>query len=153
MIQHHLAQLNIARWKVLPDSPEAADFVNNLDRINALAEASPGFVWRLKDDDSNNAMAVAHPFGPDIIVNLSVWESTETLRDFVYRSGHREILARRREWFGNLTGPGMVLWWVPAGHRPDVFEAHDRLQALRALGATAEAFTFAKPFGPPAVAA
>lgn len=153
MIQHHLAQLNIARWKVDPESPEAADFVNNLDRINALAEASPGFIWRLKDDDSNNAMAVAHPFGPGVIVNLSVWETTEALRAFVYRSGHREILARRREWFGNLHGPGMVLWWVHAGHLPDVFEAHDRLQALSAMGATPEAFTFARTFGPPAAAA
>ncbi|WP_416896712.1 MAG: DUF3291 domain-containing protein [Minwuia sp.] len=150
---HHLAQLNIARWKVDPDGAAAADFVNSLDRINALAEASPGFVWRLKDDDTGNAMSVEQPFGEGHIVNLSVWTSIKALRAFVYASGHRDVMARRREWFANAGAPHMVLWWVPAGHRPDVMEARDRLQTPAALGAGPDAFTFARSFPEPAAAA
>lgn len=148
-----LAELNIARWKVDPESPAAADFINNIDRINALAESSPGFVWRLKDEDTGNAMAVDQPFGPEFIVNLSVWESIEALKSYVYKTSHREILARRQEWFSHMELAHMVMWWVPAGHQPDLAEAHARLQRLDRDGPSVEAFTFRQPFDAPVEAA
>lgn len=133
---YHLAQLNIAKMRESFDSPAMADFVANLDRINALAESAPGFVWRLVGDPPEN------PFGPGTLVNLSVWRDVATLSEFVHGSGHVEIMRRRREWFARLTEASMVLWWVPAGHEPSVQEAAQRLDLLRRAGPTAEAFGF-----------
>jgi hypothetical protein len=142
-----LAQLNVAVMKSPLDSPPMADFVANLDRINALAEQSPGYVWRLQSDDGD--ATAFRPLGEHVLVNLSVWRDIESLAQYVYRSAHVEIMRRRREWFDRMESSHMVLWWVPAGHRPDVAEALARLEQLRAEGPGAAAFTFAQPFGPP----
>ena len=110
-----------------------ADFVDNLDQINGLGDASPGFVWRLQDE-FGAATTIRAFDDPLMIVNLTVWESIEALRAFAYRSDHVEFLRRRREWFEPLDGPSLVLWWVPAGHRPTIDEARDRLDRLAPTG-------------------
>jgi len=147
MSDFQLAQLNIAVMTKPLDSPVMADFVNNLDRINALAEASPGFVWRLQTDDGD--ATALRPLGENTIVNLSVWEDVESLKAYVYRSAHVDILRRRREWFQRSEQAEFVLWWVPVGHQPDVEEAYDRLQILRKRGPSAEAFSFREAFAAP----
>jgi hypothetical protein len=138
---YQLAQLNIGRLRAPVDSPLVAEFMEALDTINALAEASPGFVWRLQTEDGN-ATAV-RPYEDDgILVNLSVWASVEALSDFVYHSHHTSYLRRRSEWFERMTQSIVVLWWVPAGHRPTIEEAVARLDDLRANGPSPSAFTF-----------
>jgi Domain of unknown function (DUF3291) len=149
MSNYQLAQLNSAALRAPLDSPELKDFVDNLDRINALAEGSPGFVWRLKGD-GNDATSL-RPLGEEIIVNMSVWRDVAALRDFAYRSGHVEVMRRRREWFTRMAEAYMVLWWVPAGHEPTMAEAVERLTMLRQQGPTAQAFTFGEAFSPPDV--
>lgn len=147
MPDHHLAQLNIARLRAPIDSPELAGFVALLPEINGLAERSPGYVWRLQDD-SGDATA-RRPFGPDIIINLTVWQTIESLRDFTYRTTHLEPMRRRREWFLPADGPHLVLWWIPAGTRPTTTEAADRLNLLRRGAPSPEAFTFRDPHPAP----
>lgn len=132
----HLAQLNIAFMREPAESPAMADFFANIERINALAEGASGFVWRLKGDPPVN------PFGANALVNLSVWCSVEALSDFVHKSGHMDIMRRRREWFTRQPAPTTVLWWVTPGHEPGVLEAADRLEVLRNRGPSADAFTF-----------
>jgi hypothetical protein len=151
MSDYALAQLNIARLRATIDSPPLADFVANLDRINALAEAAPGYVWRLKDDTGN--ATGFRPFGDDCIVNLSVWQDLASLVDYAFRSGHVEIMRRRREWFLPMEEAYAVLWWVPRDHRPDVLEAYGRLAQLRSHGPSAQAFTFKTAFPPPTAVA
>jgi len=150
MSAYELAQLNIATMKEPIESPGMADFVANLDRINALAESSPGFVWRLQTEDGN-ATAV-RPMGDDTLVNMSVWRDVESLNKYVYQSAHVEIMRRRKEWFERMRESYVVLWWVRKGHRPSIREAIAKLELLRAQGPTAEAFTFRHAFGPPDVA-
>ena len=118
--------------------------------IHELVERSPGYVWRLQDE-SGDATAL-RPFGPDVIVNLTVWESVESLRGFTYRTAaHLEPMRRRREWFVPADGPHLALWWIPAGTRPDLTEAADRLDHLRRTGPSPEAFTFRESYPiPPA---
>jgi len=129
------------------DDPTIDDFRNNLDPINALAESSPGFVWRLQDD-TGNATGIK-PFGDDLeIVNLTVWESIDALADFTYRTGHREFLRRRREFFEAPTDAYVCLWWIPEGTIPTVEDAIERLEHLRANGPTPTAFTFRQRFEP-----
>jgi len=147
MSGYHLAQINIGKLKAPIDAPETAEFKNNLDRINALAESSPGFVWRLTGEGNNATDLVAFD-DPLIITNLSVWESPSALGAFVYRSGHVEIMRRRAEWFEALE-VFMALWWVPAGHEPTVAEAVARLELLRRQGPGPEAFTFREPYPAP----
>ena len=119
---HHLAQANVARLLAPLDSPQLADFVAALEPINELADRSPGFVWRLQTDDGDATSIRA--FDDDLlIVNMSVWESAEALADFTYRSDHLAVMRRRREWFEPMAEAHLVLWWVPAGHVPDVDEA------------------------------
>jgi hypothetical protein len=144
----HLAQLNIAVPVGPKEDPRMAGFYAELDRINELADGWPGFVWRLVDDSGADATSL-RPFGGDIMVNLSVWESLEALREFTFRSGHLDILRRRREWFRPLGDAYAVAWWVPAGHIPTVEEAGERLDLLRRKGPTPEAFTFRDPFPAP----
>jgi hypothetical protein len=146
MAPYELAQMNVARLRAPLDSPQLADFVGALDRINAIADGSPGFVWRLQDD-TGNATAL-RPMGEDMIVNMSVWRDAESLNAFVYRSDHVAVMRRRREWFEKMD-LYMVLWWVPRGHRPAVEEGIERLGLLRSLGPSADAFTFGKLFPAP----
>jgi Domain of unknown function (DUF3291) len=143
----HLAQLNVAVMKEALDSPVMADFVANLDRINELAERSPGFVWRLQTDEGD--ATGLRPLGDLTLVNMSVWRDLASLSDYVYRSAHVEIMRRRREWFERMTETFVVLWWLPRGHRPDIAEAIDRLELLKAEGPSAEAFTFRTAYSPP----
>jgi hypothetical protein len=149
---HHLAVFNIGRLTAPLDSVELQDFMAGLDPINALAQRTPGFVWRYTADGTNNATA-ERPFDdPEIIINFGVWESRESLWDFVYRSEHLEFLRRRRDWFQHMLEPYLVLWWVPAGHIPSMVEAKQRLEQLRREGPTPAAFTFRQPFDPPLAA-
>ena len=129
----HVAELNVGRTVAPIDDPALADFVDNLERINALGDASPGFVWRLQDEFGAATTIRAYD-DPLMIVNLTVWESIDALRAFTYRTGHVEYVRRRREWFEPLEGPSLVLWWVPVGHRPTVQEARARLDRLAAEG-------------------
>ena len=147
MSSFQLAQLNIAALREPLESPTMADFVANLERINALAEQSAGFVWRLKDD-AGDATSL-RPFGDLVIVNMSVWTDVESLRRFAFESTHVEIFRRRREWFDRMSTAYAVLWWVPHGHRPTLEEAAERLEYLRVNGVTAHGFTFREAFPPP----
>ena len=147
MSRYQLAQVNIAELKAPIDSPELKDFVDNLDRINALGESSDGFVWRLKGE-GNDATSL-RPFGENIIVNLTVWRDVDSLKRFTYLSAHTEIMKRRREWFARMPQMHFVLWWIPAGHVPTVEEAALKLDHLRKHGATAAAFTFGEAFAAP----
>jgi hypothetical protein len=145
----HLAQLNIGRLRAEVDDPSVAEFMANLDPINALAEASPGFVWRLQTDEGNATAIRAFPDDPLMVLNLSVWESIEALADFAYRSAHTPFLRRRGEWFQRLGEAYLVLWWIPAGTVPTVDDALARLGHLKSFGPSPEAFTFRQPFPRP----
>jgi hypothetical protein len=148
MATHHLAQLNIGRMLAPLDSVQLAPFVEALEPVNALADGAPGFVWRLQTEDGD-ATAI-RPYDDDMmIVNLSVWESVEALAEYVYRSDHVAIMRRRRAFFEKMAEAFTVLWWVPAGHRPPVAEAKERLELLRRSGPTPEAFTFRTAFPAP----
>jgi len=147
--RHHLAQVNVALPREPLDSPLLAEFVAALEPINALADRSPGFVWRLQTEDGDATGVRA--FGDDrLIVNLSVWESLRALRAFVYAGDHVAVMRRRREWFEQGAEAHMALWWVDASHIPAVAEAEDRLAHLRARGPTAHAFTLRETYAPPA---
>ncbi len=135
----HIAQLNIGRFRYPTDDPRMAGFMTNLDRINALAERSEGFVWRLKDE-SNNATAIRSATDPTMAVNLSVWESVETLERFVWATVHKQFYNRKGEWFEKLGTPHFVMWPIPAGHVPDLEEAMGRLAQLTARGDSDVAF-------------
>ena len=148
MNEWHIAQLNVGRAVAPPGSPELADFMAGLDRINALAESSPGFVWRLQSS-SGNATDILVSEDPRFLVNMSVWSSVESLFAFVYRAGHTEVMKRRREWFEKPKEAHQVLWWVPAGHIPTVAEALERLMHLRREGPTERAFTFSRRYPAP----
>ena len=140
-MDYQLAQLNIARFRLPQEDPVNADFVNNLDRVNAIADQQPGFVWRLVGE-GNNALDI-HAFDDQHVAsNLSLWNDVESLEAFVFgNAAHRDILRRRREWFDKLEFY-LVLWWVSTGHSPDLEEAKGRLECLQENGPTAEAFTF-----------
>ncbi len=142
MSKYHIAQINIARMMAPLDSEVMAGFVNRLDEINAIADGAPGFVWRLQTDEGN--ATYLRPFDDDkIIVNMSVWESVEALKDYVYKSAHKELLRQRREWFEeHVTGAFMAMWWVPEGHIPGMDEAKKRLKHLEEHGPSQFAFTF-----------
>jgi hypothetical protein len=142
----HLAQVNIALARAPLDSAELSEFVALLAPVNALADAAPGFVWRLQTEDGD-ALAVRGFDNDRMIVNLSVWESSAHLADFVYRSGHLAVMRRRREWFERI-GLHVALWWVPAGHVPSVDEAEERLGHLREHGPTPYAFTLKTQYDP-----
>jgi len=148
MSDYELAQLNIGFIRGPMDSPVMAEFAANLARINALADASPGFVWRLQTE-AGNATDIRPFEDPNQLLNMSVWSDADSLRRFVYRSAHAEILKRRREWFEPVKEAIMVLWWVPRGHRPSIEEAVAKLERLRESGPTPEAFTFRQTFPPP----
>jgi hypothetical protein len=146
----HLAQLNIARLVDGQDSPTVAEFMNAIEAINLLGRSTPGFVWMLTDDNGVGATGERFPGHEDddqVIVNLTVWEDFDSLHHFVNRSGHAMYLRRRREWFERADQPTTVLWWIEVGHTPDLVEAAERLDRLRADGPTPDAFDMVTRFG------
>jgi Domain of unknown function (DUF3291) len=147
----HLAQLNIARLTQPIDHPATADFVAGLEPINALAEASAGFVWRLQTADGDATALRPHP-DSEVIVNLTVWESPQALNDFVFKTGHTGFLRRRGEWFTPMETPYVVAWWIEEGHIPTIEEAFERLEHLTQNGPTEFAFTVTRPFPHPVAA-
>ena len=147
MPDFHLAEVNIARMNAPLDSAEMADFVARIAETNALADRSPGFVWRLATEAGD--ATYLRPYDDDrILFNMSVWESVDALKQYVYGSAHRDLLRQRQDWFLKMDGMVLALWWVPAGHRPSVDEARKRLARLEAEGPTPFAFTFRQPFPP-----
>ncbi len=143
----HIAQINIARFRVARGSPVNAEFEAALDMVNAAAEAAPGFIWRMIGEGENADGAL---FGdPDVTINMTVWESLDRLAAFAYRNlTHRAVMRRRREWFVDLPAY-LALWWVPAGRVPTLREGAARLATIERLGPTAEAFDFRNPFACP----
>ncbi len=137
----HLAELNIGRFKYLTTDPRMAGFMDNLDRVNALAERSPGFVWRLKGDNNN---ATEFRIGDDNAVNLSVWETPEALEHYVFKTVHVQFYKKRAAWFELMEKPHMVFWWVEEGHQPDLQEALDRLEHYQKNGSSEYAFGWAE---------
>lgn len=138
----HLAELNAAHLRAPIDSAELAEFVALLEPINALADRSPGFVWRMKESEDDPTATIRHDYGDQLLINFSVWEDRDSLWDFVYRSRHLELLRRRREWFHRVMEPYAVMWWVPEGTLPSLAEGMARLERLKAEGPGPEAFTF-----------
>jgi len=149
LLRYHLAQINIARMRAPLDDPLMAEFVARLDIINALAERSPGFVWRLQTPEGD-ATALRVFDDALILVNMSVWESSEALFNYVYRSDHGKSFRDRQKWFEKLDGrPNVALWWVPAGEIPSVESAKQRLEYLKQYGPTEYAFNFKTRFPEP----
>jgi hypothetical protein len=144
----HLAQINVGRMVAPYGDPRVADFFDALHRINALADRSPGFVWRLQSE-SGDATDIQTTSDPLFLVNISVWSDAESLFSFVYRSAHTPEMARRREYFEHFAGAYQALWWVPVGHVPNVDEGLSRLWRLDRYGPTQEAFTFKARFPAP----
>jgi hypothetical protein len=143
----HVAQVNIARMRAPLEDPMMRGFVERLDEINALADGSPGFVWRLQTDAGN--ATYLRPYDDEwIIINLSIWETIEDLRNFVYGGNHADVLRQRRDWFEKLQTPVVALWWIPAGHIPSIDEAKKRLAHLQERGPTPFAFSFRELFPP-----
>ena len=144
----HLAQINIARLLAPIDDPLIADFVAQLVPINALADSSPGFVWRLQTE-SGNATSIRIYEDEMIALNMSVWESVESLREYAYKSAHANVMRDRKKWFEKFDGPYMTMWWIPAGHIPSLEEGKERLEHLRIHGETGHAFSFRHIFPQP----
>jgi hypothetical protein len=144
----HLAQVNISRFRKPVEDPANADFINALDKVNAIADRSPGFVWRFQGAIGGAVMV--HAFkDPLIVVNMSVWESLDALAAFVYRDAdHGGVMRRHGEWF-EPKDVYLALWWIPAGNRPTMKDAKAKLELVERLGPTPEAFTFKRPFPPP----
>jgi uncharacterized protein DUF3291 len=147
-MNYHLAQINIGRLVAPLDDPKIAEFGAQLEPINALADSAPGFVWRLQSE-SGNATDIAYNDDPFMIVNMSVWESLEALRDFAYRSDHIKVLRDRAKWFEKADKPNYCLWWIPTGHAPTVADGRERLEHYQKHGATAFSFWFSQPFPQP----
>jgi hypothetical protein len=152
MSAYQLAQLNVGIIRGPMDSPVMAEFAASLGRINALADRARGFVWRLQTE-AGDATAIRPFADPNLLLNMSVWRDLQSLTQYVYHSAHLELMRRRREWFERMTQPYLVLWWVPAGHRPGIEEAIERLELLRGRGPGPAAFTFRAAFAAPDAAA
>jgi Domain of unknown function (DUF3291) len=148
MSQYQIAQVNIGRVKAPTHDPVMAGFVSRLDELNALADRSPGFVWRLQTPVGNATYFRPYPEDDRILINMSVWESIAALRHYVYKTSHGELLRDREACFERFSGVYMALWWVPAGHRPGMDEATKRLAHLAEHGPTQFAFTFKTTFEP-----
>jgi hypothetical protein len=144
----HIAQVNVGRIRGPLDGSVMAGFMQRLDEINALADRSPGFVWRLQTNEGNATYFRPYEHDDQILLNMSVWESIEALKNYVYRTAHAELLRHREEWFEKFAGVYMALWWVPAGHVPGIDEAKKRLAHLEKHGPTQYAFTFKNVFQP-----
>lgn len=148
-MNYHLAQINIGRLIAPIDDPKIAEFVAQLEPINALADKAPGFVWRLQSASGNATDIIYDERDPSIFLNMSVWESLETLRDYAYKSDHARVLRDRAKWFEKMDKPIYCLWWVPAGHIPTVAEGRERLEHYQQHGATPFSFWFSKHFPQP----
>jgi len=148
-VNYHLAQVNISRLIAPLDDPQIAEFVSQLEPINALADKAPGFIWRLQSN-SGNATDIAYNDDPFVIVNMSVWESIEALREFAYKSNHMRVFRDRAKWFEKAVKPSYCLWWIPAGHNPTVAAGRERLEHYQSHGATPYSFWFSQPFPQPA---
>ena len=148
MPAYHLAQINVARMLAPIDDPVMADFVAQLAPVNALADQSPGFVWRLQTD-SGDATSLKAYEDEMVIINLTVWENVESLREFAYKDAHYAVLRNRKRWFEKFAGPYYALWWIPAGQLPSIEEAKERLDHLRQHGDSAYAFSFKQVFPEP----
>lgn len=148
MSEYHIAQINIGRILAPIDDPLMADFVSQLPPVNALADASPGFVWRLQTE-SGNATSIKVYEDEMVAINMSVWESVDSLREYVYKSAHSGALRDRKRWFEKFDGPYYALWWVPAGQIPTPQEGKERLEHLRVHGETEHAFSFRHNFPQP----
>jgi hypothetical protein len=147
MSRHQIAQVNIGRIKASMEDPLMAGFVTRLDEINSLADCSPGFVWRLQTLEGN--ATYLRPFSDDrLLMNMSVWETVEQLKDYVYHTVHAQLLRQRHEWFEKFAGAYAALWWVPVGHIPGIDEAKKRLVYMDEHGPTEFAFTFKTVFQP-----
>ena len=145
---YHLAQVNIARARAPLEDPVMAGFVNQLPVINALADSSPGFIWRLQSETGDNTYL--RPYDDSLIIfNLSVWESVNALKQFVYRSEHAAAVRDRKLWFEKMDVAHFALWWIPAGHNPPVEEAKERLLYRQQHGESTMAFSFAHPYEMP----
>jgi hypothetical protein len=144
----HLAQVNLGKVRGSLDDPVMVGFVQRLEEINALADRSSGFVWRLQTDEGNATYFRPYEHDDRILLNMSVWESVEALKNYVYRTAHAELLRQRHEWFERFARVYMALWWVPAGHLPGIDEAKKRLEHLEKHGPTQYAFTFKNVFPP-----
>lgn len=144
----HLVQLNIADAQYATEAPEMVGFTGRIEAINALADRADGFVWRMTDDGpGDGALALRHEgFGPDTLVNMSVWEDIQSLYHFVYKTAHTKVMREERQNFHRLPTEHMVLWWAEEGHIPTLDEAYAKLSLLREKGASPEAFSFALPF-------
>ncbi|HFB67177.1 MAG TPA: DUF3291 domain-containing protein [Aeromonadales bacterium] len=146
--KYHIAQLNIAKAVAEMDTKTMADFVARLDEINQLADDAPGFIWRLQTE-SGDSTAIRVFDDPLMLVNISVWQNIEALKNFVYKSFHVELIRDREAWFNKMAEAHQVLWWVEAGHIPGINEAKAKLEHLRTNGVSQQAFTFGKPFDAP----
>ena len=148
MQRFSLAQVNIGRFRAPIGSPIMEGFRAQLDPINALADGSPGFIWRLQTENGNATEVRPYPGDDLMAINMSVWDSLEALQQFVYKSHHVQTLRGRDRWFEPIEGPILALWWIPRGHTPTVQEAVERLAHLKTNGPTPYAFTFRTPFPP-----
>jgi len=148
MPTYHLAQINIGRILAPIDDPLMAEFVAQLAPVNALADSTPGFVWRLQTE-SGDATSIRIYEDEMIAMNMSVWESVESLREYAYKSSHAGVMRDRKRWFEKFDGPYMALWWIPAGHIPSPQEGKERLDHLREHGGTVYAFSFKNIFPQP----
>ncbi len=146
--EFHIAQINIAAMRYPIDHAEMAPFAAQLESVNALADASPGFVWRLQDE-SGDATSINAYTDENILINMSVWSSIDALFEFSYRSAHAAPLRARKQWFTPMKEAVVALWWVKAGHIPDTDEGVARLDHLRQHGSSAHAFTFKNRFAAP----
>ncbi len=151
MSDWQLAQINVGRLVAPKGDSAVQPFFDALDRINALADQSPGFIWRLQDS-GGNATAIEVTADPLFIVNMSVWTDADALFAFVYRSSHTPEMARRREYFSSTAGAYQVLWWIPAGTIPTINDGLSRLWQLDRFGPSIHAFTFKARFAPPDLA-
>jgi len=153
LVEYQIAQVNVGRLLAPRDSPQLAGFFAALDPVNAAADRAPGFVWRLQTEEGNATAITAFEWdrgdSHGVLINMSVWTSVEDLAAFVYGELHRSVLLQRRTWFQTVAEPTTCLWWVPAGHRPSITEAEERVVLLRAHGPTPAAFSFRHRFGPP----
>ncbi len=145
MTDYHIAQINIAKAKAEMDSEIMTGFVERLDEINQLADQSAGFVWRLQTDDGDST-AIRVFDDSQLIINMSVWESIDSLKDYVYKTAHVELIRDRQAWFNKMLESQIALWWIPAGHIPSIEEGKQKLDELEKKGSNESIFTFAKPY-------